>query len=130
MSDMRVQALVVVGAVVIVGGVSLWGQTLADVARKEEERRKAISTPAKVYTNKDLTGVPGGSSASGSSAETADAPRATAAATAMASSGPANVGTARPVKPIATAPPAVTKPQATGAPPTKPAKKTRESGIF
>jgi hypothetical protein len=28
--------------------------TLGEVARKEEERRKKIATPAKVYTNKDL----------------------------------------------------------------------------
>jgi len=31
-----------------------WAQSLADVAKKEEERRKAIAAPAKVYTNKDL----------------------------------------------------------------------------
>ena len=36
-------------------------QTLADVARKEEERRKTIREPAKVYTNKDLTAPPPGS---------------------------------------------------------------------
>ena len=29
-------------------------QGLGDVARKEEERRKDIKAPAKVYTNKDL----------------------------------------------------------------------------
>ncbi len=29
-------------------------QSLADIARKEEERRKATPAPAKVYTNKDL----------------------------------------------------------------------------
>jgi hypothetical protein len=33
-------------------------QTLADIAKKEEERRKTVSQPAKVYTNKDLTPVP------------------------------------------------------------------------
>jgi hypothetical protein len=37
------------------------GQSLADVARKEEERRKTIAAPAKVYTNKDLNAVPAGS---------------------------------------------------------------------
>ena len=37
---------------------SLRAQSLADVARKEEERRKAIPQPAKVYTNKDLSSVP------------------------------------------------------------------------
>jgi len=35
-------------------------KSLADVAKKEEERRKAVSQPAKVYTNKDLNPVPGG----------------------------------------------------------------------
>ena len=33
-------------------------QGLGDVARKEEERRKDIKAPAKVYTNKDLGSVP------------------------------------------------------------------------
>ena len=36
-------------------------QSLADVAKKEEERRKALPEPAKVYTNKDLNAVPAGS---------------------------------------------------------------------
>ena len=38
-------------------------QSLADVAKKEEERRKAVPAPAKVYTNKDLGSVPAGSPA-------------------------------------------------------------------
>src|SRR5688572_23591100 len=33
-------------------------QSLADVARKEEERRKAVSQPGKTYTNKDLRPTP------------------------------------------------------------------------
>ena len=42
------------------------GQSLGDVARKEEERRKDVKAPAKVYTNKDL-GAPiqGGSASDG-----------------------------------------------------------------
>lgn len=36
----------------------LRAQSLADLARKEEERRKTIPQPAKVYTNKDLSSVP------------------------------------------------------------------------
>ena len=36
----------------------VFAQSLADVARKEEERRKAIKTPAPVLTNKDLGTVP------------------------------------------------------------------------
>jgi hypothetical protein len=38
----------------------LRAQTLADVAKKEEERRKALPASAKVYTNKDLTALPAG----------------------------------------------------------------------
>jgi hypothetical protein len=33
-------------------------QSLGDVARKEEERRKAIKTPGKIYTNDDLRRYP------------------------------------------------------------------------
>ena len=33
-------------------------QSLADVARQEEQRRKEIKTPAKIYTNGDLGTVP------------------------------------------------------------------------
>jgi len=33
-------------------------QSLGEVAQKEEERRKTIPQPAKVYTNKDLKAVP------------------------------------------------------------------------
>jgi hypothetical protein len=36
-------------------------QSLADVARKEEDRRKTVPAPAKVYTNKDLTPTTAGS---------------------------------------------------------------------
>jgi len=37
---------------------ALRGQTLADVARKEEARRKGVKEPAKTYTNADLHSVP------------------------------------------------------------------------
>ena len=57
--------LYVVGAVLIVAGSSSAAypqtQSLADVAKKEEERRKTNPQPAKVYTNKDLKPAPGGS---------------------------------------------------------------------
>jgi hypothetical protein len=36
-------------------------QSLADLARQEEERRKAAPAPSKVYTNKDLNAAPAGS---------------------------------------------------------------------
>jgi hypothetical protein len=35
-------------------------QSLAEVAKKEEQRRKSVPAPAKVYTNKDLSPVPQG----------------------------------------------------------------------
>ena len=34
------------------------GQSLADVAKKEEERRKTVKAAGKVYTNKDLGALP------------------------------------------------------------------------
>ncbi len=59
---MRTKAsLIVVTAVLVSIGataVPLAAQSLADVARKEEERRKAIKKPSKVLTNKDLGSVP------------------------------------------------------------------------
>src|SRR5713226_8565590 len=44
-----------------VGLRQLSAQSLADIAKKEEERRKAVPAPAKVYTNKDITPVAAGS---------------------------------------------------------------------
>jgi hypothetical protein len=38
--------------------VPLRAQSLADLSRQEEERRKTIKVPAKVYTNKDLGQAP------------------------------------------------------------------------
>src|SRR5215203_5296771 len=43
--------------------VPLAGQTLADVAKKEEERRKTVKSPGKTYTNKDLGSLPPGTPA-------------------------------------------------------------------
>lgn len=49
-------------AVVIFATVaSVSAQTLADIAKKEEERRKNTPASGKVYTNKDLGAVPPGS---------------------------------------------------------------------
>jgi hypothetical protein len=48
---------------VVSSGGTVLSQSLADVARNEEERRKAITTPSKVYTNADLR--PGRGSTSG-----------------------------------------------------------------
>ena len=76
----RVEA--VIAAVLVVAGVGVAvrppaAQSLADVAKKEEDRRKAIPAPAKVYTNKDLTPVPAGSASSAEpSAKPAEAGKA------------------------------------------------------
>ncbi len=51
-------ALVVAGCLIALVGVRLSAQSLGDVAKKEEERRKAVATPGKTYTNKDLAPVP------------------------------------------------------------------------
>jgi len=50
-------AFAIVG-LLISGAVPLFAQSLADLAKKEEERRKKIPEPAKVYTNKDLSSAP------------------------------------------------------------------------
>jgi hypothetical protein len=51
-------ALLLVVALAGVAAAPLSAQSLADVARKEEVRRKAIKQPTKVVTNKDLGSVP------------------------------------------------------------------------
>jgi hypothetical protein len=57
----RPVAFVVLLAGIGVGIRPVAAQSLADVAKKEEERRKTVPAPAKVYTNKDLTAAPAGS---------------------------------------------------------------------
>jgi DNA repair exonuclease SbcCD ATPase subunit len=42
------------------GSARVHGQTLADVAKKEEERRKTVKESGKTYTNKDLGTLPPG----------------------------------------------------------------------
>jgi len=80
---MRLYISAVIVATVLAGGASVaWSQTLADVARKEEVRRKTVRDGAKVYTNKDLgrgLGPPPAASAPAAPAA-AQAPPATDAA--------------------------------------------------
>jgi hypothetical protein len=64
-----------------VSATGVRAQTLADVARKEEARRKELKEPAKTYTNKDLTTLPASSS---EAAPTAVPPTADAAKDAKA----------------------------------------------
>lgn len=57
---MRAKCLssVLVGLLVVCAAGRVWSQSLGDVAKKEEERRKRVAAAGKVYTNKDLGSVP------------------------------------------------------------------------
>jgi hypothetical protein len=79
---MRTKACIVIAILLSLLGfqVPVAAQSLADVARKEQARRKSIKKPAKLLTNKDL-----GSATAGS----------TPAATGAVSAGP-GTGTAKP----------------------------------
>jgi len=57
---MRLKGLAAFATVALLVAVAapVFAQSLADLAKKEEERRKKIPDPAKVYTNKDLTAAP------------------------------------------------------------------------
>src|SRR5580765_2374056 len=58
---MRTKLFVIIVILLSLSGLraTLAAQSLADVARQEQERRKAIKKPSKVLTNKDLGTVPG-----------------------------------------------------------------------
>jgi hypothetical protein len=62
MAVMHARTFVVLMLILMGTAISapLRAQTLAEVAKKEEERRKAVPAPAKVYTNKDLNAQPAG----------------------------------------------------------------------
>lgn len=55
---MRIPAFVTVLALVGGLGVPLFGQSLAEVAKQEEDRRKAVKGSGRAYSNKDLRPVP------------------------------------------------------------------------
>ena len=81
--------IVVIAVLLSLGGAvaPLAGQqSLADVARKEEDRRKAIKKPSKVLTNKDLNPVP---ATTGSTATTAPAGGGTTPAAGSGGAAPA-----------------------------------------
>jgi len=98
---MRVTAffpsVVAVAIVACIAGAScpVLAQSLGDVSRREEERRKEIKTPAKVYTNKDL-GTPRASLATPADpAAAAPAPAAPAPAAADAGGQAKDAGPAK-----------------------------------
>jgi hypothetical protein len=75
------------------------GQSLAELARQEEARRKAIKTPAKVYTNQNIRGgtpVPGGSAPASSTPATASPKPASPSSTDTSATAPAAVSAAQP----------------------------------
>jgi hypothetical protein len=80
----RTKFLITIGAFTVVAllPVSATPQSLADVARKEEARRKSVKGEAKVYTNDDLVRTRDGSAppVPASPATTAGAPGASTAA--------------------------------------------------
>ena len=51
---MKHTCTVMAAAGLLLVGVSASAQSLADVARQEQERRKTIATPARVYTDADV----------------------------------------------------------------------------
>ena len=91
---MRTKAsLVVVTAVLLSlsGAVApLAAQSLADVARQEQDRRKTIKKPSKVLTNKDLGAVPA------TSASPPATPAASGTTPAAGGPGDADAGTNKP----------------------------------
>jgi hypothetical protein len=54
---LHIPALLTV-VMLVLGRAPVPGQTLADVAKKEEERRKTVKASGKTYTNKDLGTLP------------------------------------------------------------------------
>jgi hypothetical protein len=73
---MRAHHFTTAAAIVLLFAAVAQAQTLADVARKEEARRKAVPEAAKVYTNKDLSPTAASSTpppAASSAAPAADA---------------------------------------------------------
>src|SRR5579862_4950284 len=53
-----VRKALAVGVMTAVLGLSAMAQTLGDIAKQEEVRRKTIAKPGKVYTNDSLRGEP------------------------------------------------------------------------
>jgi hypothetical protein len=99
MKTSRILAWSLVG--LIAGGTVAYGQSLADVARKEGERRKAIKTPAHVFTIQDVQKASGADP----TAPVAAPPAATPAPAASGASAP-GAAAAAPPEPSEAEPPA------------------------
>jgi hypothetical protein len=79
---------ILVSGCLLVAATASYAQSLADVARKEEERRKTQPAASKVYTNKDLGDVP-------PAATPAPAPVSGGSTTASSSEGSTGSGAAK-----------------------------------
>jgi hypothetical protein len=76
---MRFKGLVsFTAALLVAAAMPVFAQSLGDLAKKEEERRKKIPEAAKVYTNKDLSPAPTSSTPPPSAAPGEPAPAAAA----------------------------------------------------
>lgn len=74
----RLRTAVLALLLVAAGGATarlVRAQSLAEVAKKEEERRKTVPVKTKVYTNKDLAAVPAGSAPPSSGTSSSTAPK-------------------------------------------------------
>src|SRR5689334_16036037 len=71
--SMKVSRALLAG-VILALAVPLYAQSLGELAKKEQERRKASPSAPKVYTNEDLkkTTVPGGTAPADETAKPAD----------------------------------------------------------
>lgn len=97
-STFRILASALVAVGIAVSGPRLSAQSLADVAKKEEDRRETIHVPAKVYTNKDLRPAPSGSVPLPATAEKPNDTATDADAAAKSKTAKAGDGTKEPVK--------------------------------
>ena len=101
---MRIPALLLLLGFCLTTVLPLRAQTLAEVAKKEEERRKDTKTAPKAYTNKDLPEVP--STPAVQSPVQSSVPAADPASTAPSDPSAVQAGTVAPVESIAPSSPA------------------------
>jgi hypothetical protein len=88
--------------VLLIGAAApLRAQSLAELAKKEEERRRAVGTPSKLYTNKDLSTPPAPSTPPPPAASTPTTPPSSPATAAPAQKAPdAEKGAAADKEPV------------------------------
>jgi hypothetical protein len=99
----RIVMSAVVATLMLASARPAWAQSLADVAKQEEARRKTVKTPAKVISNKDLVPVlpPATAQTGGEAAPSTQAPGSQPAAGAQGSEKPgAEPGEAKDAAPV------------------------------